>query len=324
MSSIPAKNNLHVWAGLVVAVSLFLLFATTSPVHAAAQTLQASAQTQQLLPPGQNICHAVSVSDIEPHLYGGVLESFDVTISDTSNSYVGILAQVGNTPLPLDYITRWAGTPNGLRIHVDTPDTPASGMVPVTLTLLSSPSGAPTCITTISFDVSGVGIAAPYTAPSAQQSSASVSPVQNSTAPSTGKGGASGSVMRPATSSAPSASTTSMVGAAVTPAASASFFDSVCSGYNAYRLWLILLVIYVVIVAIVVFAEPSFLENSVIGSTATILVPLILLLAFWYLSASCRAASWIPVVACVIAIAGLFLAFREYELPPLLPAPSKQ
>ena len=83
-----------------------------------------------------------------------------------------------------------------------------------------------------------------------------------------------------------------------------------------------LLAIYLVIVAVVVFAEPWFLESSVVGSTAAILVPLILLLAFWYLSAPCRAAAWIPVAACVIAIVGLFLAFREYETPPLLPASS--
>lgn len=102
-----------------------------------------------------------------------------------------------------------------------------------------------------------------------------------------------------------------------------NFFNSVCSGSNAYRLWFILLIIYLIVVAIVVFAEPWFLETSVIGSTAVILVPLILLLGFWYLSAGCRAASWIPVLACVIAIVGLFLAFREYEMPPLLPAASE-
>ena len=99
-------------------------------------------------------------------------------------------------------------------------------------------------------------------------------------------------------------------------------FDNVCTGANVYRLWFILLAIYVVIVAVVVFAEPWFLEESVIGSTAAILVPLILLLAFWYFSEACRAAAWIPVAACVIAIVGLFLAFREYETTPLLPASS--
>ncbi|HTR18561.1 MAG TPA: hypothetical protein VMH91_01100 [Candidatus Paceibacterota bacterium] len=98
--------------------------------------------------------------------------------------------------------------------------------------------------------------------------------------------------------------------------------NAVCAGGNAYRLWFILLAIYVVIVAIVVFAEPQFLKDSVLASTASVLLPLILLLLFWYLSEACRAASWIPVLACVIAIAGLFLAFREYETVPLLAAPS--
>jgi hypothetical protein len=84
-------------------------------------------------------------------------------------------------------------------------------------------------------------------------------------------------------------------------------------------LWFILLVIYLIVVAVVIFAEPWFLERSVLGATAAILVPLILLLAFWYFSAACRAASWIPVVACVIAVVGLFLAFREYETTPPVP-----
>jgi hypothetical protein len=322
----------RVFAPLAIAIA-FVFFVAISPVHVAAQTVYSnSVQTKELLPPGQNTCPSVAVTDIEPHVYGGVLESFDVTISDTSNTYVGILGQVGNTSIPLNYITRWAGSPNGLRIHVDTPDMTVGSGLPVSLTLLASPPGAPTCVTSVSFNVSGSGIAAPYSAPATTQAPlGSVQnpitvPTQTVTAPSGQATALSGGTTQThtATSSMQSGSSTLGSSVAVTSAANERLVGSVCGGSNAYRLWFILLIIYILIVGIVVFTEPWFLEDSVIGSTAAILIPLILLLAFWYFSAECRAASWIPVLACVIAIIGLFLAFREYETMPLLAAPSEQ
>lgn len=312
----------------LIGIAFFLLFAATLPSHAAAQTVQPSnVQTSELLPPGQNTCPAVAVTSIQPYVYGGVLESFDVTISDTSNGYVGILSTVNGTPISLGAITRWAGEPSGLRIHVDTPDVLVGNGASVSVTLLSSLPGQPTCLTAISFNVSGYGVIVPpsYTGSSAPQGTPA--PAQNSGAPVSVKGGeqqTSSGQASSATSTAQSASSTAIIGSTVASAANSQFFSSVCTGNNAYRLWFILLVIYMIIVAIVVFAEPWYLESSVIGSTAAILVPLLLLLGFWYLSSACRAASWIPVVACVIAIVGLFLAFREYEVPPLLPAPSEQ
>ncbi|MDR3570697.1 MAG: hypothetical protein P4L81_00650 [Candidatus Pacebacteria bacterium] len=309
-------------SGVLSAAFLFSIALT--PSHAAAQSAS-SIQTQQLLPPGQNTCQQISITNIDPHVYGGVLESFDVTISDTNNSYVGVFAEVGNNPIPLNFITRWAGAPNGLRIHVDTPDTPVYGSLPVNLTLLSSLPGAPTCITTITFTV-GKGSLGQQPATS---NNTIPSSVPHTTPTQATRGSSSGSAVgtgkgQSSTVGAQGSSSTALLGSTVASAGSANFFSAMCTGSNAYRLWFVLLIIYIIIVAIVVFAEPWFLESSVIGSTATVLVPLILLLGFWYLSASCRAASWIPVVACVIAIIGLFLAFREYELPPLLPAPSEQ
>jgi hypothetical protein len=43
-----------------------------------------------------------------------------------------------------------------------------------------------------------------------------------------------------------------------------------------------------------------------------ILVLLVLLLGFWYLSADCRAALWMPLVAFLIAILGLLAAFWNH------------
>src|ERR1700722_8513387 len=145
MKSMAVSSRLIASATLAAVVLFIIGF---SPIQAAAQTVPGSIQTGELIPPGQNSCQMISITSIQPHVYGGVLESFDVTISDTSNSYVGIFAQVGNTPVSLAFITRWAGVPSGLMIHVDTPDTAVNGVLPITLTLLSSPPNAPTCITT--------------------------------------------------------------------------------------------------------------------------------------------------------------------------------
>lgn len=328
MKSIAVSSRLIAWATFAAA---FLFIIGFSPVQTFAQTTPGSVQTGELIPPGQNTCQVVSITSIQPHIYGGVLESFDVTISDTSNSYVGALAQVGNTSIPLTFISRWAGNPSGLMIHVDTPDTPVTGVLPITLTLLSSPSNAPTCITTVSFAVSGSEVtqATQATGQPGSASQSQTAPISSTNSVPTHtqstypvSGGVSTS--KHSTSTQEGTGLGTSTAAAAASISNSNFFSSVCSGNNAFRLWFVLLVIYVIIVAIVVFSEPWFLESSVIGSTAVILVPLILLLAFWYFSASCRAASWIPVVACIIAIIGLFLAFREYELPPLLPAPSDQ
>ena len=153
-----AMNSISVSRGLLAPLglaSIFLLLVAFAPSFAAAQTV--SIQTKQILPPGGASCPVISVTNVQPYIYGGVLESFDVTISDTSNGYVGVLSSVGNTPIPLGQISRWAGSPTGLRVHVDTPDTSVGSGLPVSLTLLSSLPNQPTCITSMSFDVSGSG-----------------------------------------------------------------------------------------------------------------------------------------------------------------------
>lgn len=301
------------------------------PSLAAAQTV--SINTQELLPPGQNVCQQMKVASVQPYVYGGILESFDVTISDTQNSYIGLFATIGNTAISFDSITRWAGEPSGLRIHVDTPNLRVNTGLPVKLTLLASLPGQPTCMTTIMFEVNGTYVTPTSSGAGAQtsignraQPSNTFPNVQNAASQTLSQVGNPTT----ASSSAPNATTSggigtssSLAGASTATANSPSVINGICSGNNVYRLWFILLALYIVIVAVVVFLEPSFLGDSVLSSTAALLVPLIALLAFWYLSAACRGASWIPVVACVIAIIGLFLAFREYETTPLLPAPSE-
>ena len=314
-------------AASVFAVSALLWFLACAPGHAAAATV-ATARTQELLPPGQNTCQAITVTSIDPHVYGGSLESFDVTVTDSS--YLGILATVGQTSVPLQYMTRWAGSPSGLMIHVDTQATPVNVSLPVTLTLISGLPGQPVCLSTVSFSVTGTGIAAATPAPISGNISGG-SPVAVPPSPGTGTGSSnmssSGTGKTPSGSSANPSMSGVGVGTAYTgalvaggsPITGLGKIGNICKGSNADRLWLVLLVLYVVLAAVVVFADIWFLEESVLGMTASILVPLILLLAFWYFSAACRAAPWIPVVACVIAIVALFLAFREEETIIMLP-----
>jgi hypothetical protein len=321
MNGSMSTGNFRTFVQASVLASIFLLFAASMPVHAAAQSVVGSLQTSQLLPPGQNTCRALTVSDIEPHVYGGLLESFDVTISD--NSYVSVLGTVGDASVPLQYMSRWAANPGGVRIHVDTPTTAVGNSLPVSLTLLSAASGQPVCISVISFNVGA------YSNTPGSQSIQPISQTSSNGVIGANSGNSGKQVSNVGTKSGKTTTKTSGSTSTMTNVSSSSASQSVvaatafpglsniCSSGNAYRLWFILLVIYLIILAVVIFTEPWFLEQSVLGATAAILIPLILLLAFWYFSESCRAASWIPVVACIIAIVGLFLAFREYETTPV-------
>jgi hypothetical protein len=329
--AIPAGNlrtfaQQFIFASILA--SIFLFFAASMPMHAAAQTI-GSSQTSQLLPPGQNTCQTLTVSDIQPHVYGGFLESFDVTISD--NSYVSILGTAGTASIPLQYMSRWTAIPGGVRIHVDTPTTAVGNSLPVSLTLLSAASGKPVCISVISFNVGASSSVSANQAPEpisqvllngghGTGSTGSSSATGNAVKSLSGAGSATGKIVTTHPLGSTSATTnvsSSSASQSVVAATAFSGLGTICASGNAYRLWFILLIIYLIILAVVIFTEPWFLEQSVLGATAAILVPLILLLAFWYFSEACRAASWIPVVACIIAIVGLFLAFREYETTPV-------
>ncbi|MEK7099589.1 MAG: hypothetical protein AAB883_00395 [Patescibacteria group bacterium] len=91
---------------------------------------------------------------------------------------------------------------------------------------------------------------------------------------------------------------------------------NVCSSdTSAYRLWLILLVLYMLIVGALLWAEfPMSLPwaRTPERIASIILVLLLLLLAFWYFSISCRAALWMPLVAFLVAVLGLLAAFWNH------------
>ena len=131
------KNHMTSAAIAVVSIATFVL-----PVFASAATVSnLVSPTQQLLPRGANTCAPLQVQSVNPYVYNGSLDSFDVTVTDAS--YVSVIGSVGDAGIPLSFMTRRINADGALRIHVDIQSTPVAGTLPVSLTLLSAPSGKP-------------------------------------------------------------------------------------------------------------------------------------------------------------------------------------
>lgn len=251
-----------------------------------------SVQTAQVLPPGDNNCTALVVTKTDVHMQAGELQSFDVTISDSS--YVSLLASVGESSVPFNFMSRWNDS-GALRIHVDVPSTPIYGSVPVTMTLLSSPTGRPTCLSVLSFTIQGP---AKPTEPTKQ---ADVNPGMPVATAQQG-------------SSATATSGTSTGTSVISPVFAAAFLDrllGVCTAQNAFRLWFLLLAVYVIILVVLALAQEQVAIRSSSLPLAITLVPLVLLIAFWYFAPACRAANWIPLALIAAAVAGLLVMYRE-------------
>lgn len=276
------KLLLSACAGIVLS-ALFLLPASTS-------ALEVKSTTAQLLPPGGNTCAPIQVSSVTPYVYGGALNSFEFTVSDAS--YVAVVGSVGKTSIPLRYFTRYPAAQGGVRMHVDVNTTSVSGTLPVTITLLSARTGAPVCASVISMDF-GSGTAS---APTAQRPATPPAP----TAPSAPKAPTVGDATAPA----------------VAGVANAPLNKGFCvSDASAYRLWLVLLIIYALAVGSLLWLEFPLgwsWAQTPERIAAAILALLVLLLGFWYLSASCRAALWMPLLAFLIAVLGLLAAFWNH------------
>jgi phosphoglycerol transferase MdoB-like AlkP superfamily enzyme len=137
----------------------------------------------------------------------------------------------------------------------------------------------------------------------------------------------------------PTTSTTTASSTVVAPVVNilqGPFKDLCASQASAFRLWLILLVLYTIVVGGLLWLE--FPISWAWAQTAervaiAILGLLVLLLGFWYFSAACRAALWMPLVAFLVAVLGLLAAFwnhpkivqllliEEPKLPPVVPTP---
>src|SRR3989344_3726601 len=134
----------HTRTGLTLAVAFVgILLAYALPLATHADQMVA-VQTRQLLPPNG--------TSITPYVYGGALNSFDVTIDNPS--YVALIGTVGNEPIGFQYMTRDITANGQLRIHVDVPLQLSNSGV-ITISLLSSQGGI-TCASTISFGIAGI------------------------------------------------------------------------------------------------------------------------------------------------------------------------
>lgn len=318
-SAIRARSRL----ALYVLAGFFMLAPAAS--HAATNVA-----THQILPPNQQTCPVVGATDITPYIYDGALNSFDITVSDAS--YVAIGAQVGDTPLSFNYITRYDAPNGAVRIHVDVPTTQLVSDTPITVSLASAhPQGSPiTCIASVSTVLPAVpqqGSQAPtpvphtpdttaYTAPSARPqvpsypwthiSYAQPKPVQQPVVVP---------VKQPvATATAPLVTATHSLGNA-------------CVGAGApARLWTILLVLYAAFVWLLTMLRGKS-TDATDWNVALVVAGFLGLLFFWYVSAACRTGSWAPILATIIACAGLIALTQSVgkaeETPLLLTDPKK-
>lgn len=288
-------------------VGALALVALAVPVFASAQT--ASIETRVLIPNGNTVCPPVFAQDVHPYVYDGDLDSFDVTLSDPA--YVSVLGSVGDTPISLRYMTRRINADGSLRIHVDVESTRVGSSLPVSLTLLSAKAQSPVCISVLSFNVTGMGIVTitpttPIPAPSAPHAPSKPA------APSTPEAPAGPSMTDDGTST-PAVAVWSLK----------DTLEKACEAAGPYQLWFILIALYMIGVGIVAFIEPPLARKGMWLPIALILIPLVLLVAFWYFAPACRVALWIPFVLIAAAALGLLSALREepnvasiLQLPP--------
>lgn len=301
---------------LLVLAGILLIGWGILPAKASASEI--SSQTAQVIPPGAS-CPQITASNLTPYVYDGALHSFEFTVPDAS--YVAVAGSVDEKGLPFYLMTRWGAPAGALKVHVDIETTPIKGSLPLTVTLLSARgAGQPVCVTMVSMSVGSGPI---QTIPAALPSTPATPPVSSTYTPTTqtGTGGVKGT-----TQGGTSSGTT---GTSSLPSGNASAFQSVitlsslqslaakacATPLAAQRTWLILLLAYILIVGLALWAEfpmsvPSMRTPERVA--AIILVLLLLLLGFWYFSASCRTALWMPLAAVLIAVLGLLAAFRNH------------
>lgn len=265
-----------------------------------------SVNAEQILS-GNAPCAVPSVS-VTPYIYSGVMDSFDVNVSDPT--YVSLAGKVGNFNIPLQLMTRRMNSNGSVRIHIDIPSTPIAGSVPVSITMLSAQQGI--CAATVSFAVQGP---APILAPPA---TIPVMPEQTSEPTSSPTSAPQGF----ATTTLPAVTSSIVAGPFSSISGSISRICEVNQG--SYELWLTLLAAYFVFVVATVFSNMPALRESNTLSTTAILVPFLALFLLWYAMPECRAASWTGVIAALIAIGGLVALYRGEvaENMKLLPQPA--
>lgn len=277
-------------SGLALAFSLFL-FCVPGITHAAT-----AVDVHQVLPPQGQSCPVLGATDVTPYIYNGNLNSFDISITD--QSYVAIAATVGETPVPFQFISRWYDQGAGVRLHIDLAPYRLSQDTPITVTLISAHAGGTpvTCVAVLSTVL-------PAAAP----------------APSHPVSGSTGSTGYPWSNIGYGSGSQQHQGQGSTTASSGPMLVTVthslggtCGTNNGpVRLWVVLLVLYAIFVWILASQKEEAWKDGRDWSVGLTVVGFIALLFFWYISASCRTGAWAPVIATLIACAGLIALTRS-------------
>ncbi|MBI2610674.1 hypothetical protein HYW60_01930 [Candidatus Kaiserbacteria bacterium] len=297
----------------VLAVSVFALLVSFIIIVPSFASAEVAVQTAQLLPPGSNTCAPASVTGFTPYIYNGALHSFELTVGDSA--YVAIAATVGSVNIPFNQMTRMGAPAGAVRIHADLPSTPIGRGLPIFVTMLSAKgSDQPVCITTIATNVTPSGelsLTAPP--PSPVPAPTPVRPPVSTTAPKPKPplAPAPSPVSKPATGTVVAKGTTTATSSVF--ATTQNILKDICAGAGANRLWFILLLLFAAIVAFAVFGQsqmPPAMRTQE-WTAAAIVVPFLLLFGLWYFAESCRTSPWVPVIATIIALAGLAIAFWE-------------
>lgn len=301
--------------------SVFITFAVASILLSTAfpASTSAAVRTAQLIPPGGNECVQIPVHNFTPYIYDGALHSFEFTVPD--GAYVGISGAVGETAIPYNQITRRIEPSGALRVHVDTPTTPVRGILNIGITMLSSEGpGEPVCVSIFS---TGLAIDGTMHAPApASKPAPSPAPAPVVVTPKPVSPTPEPQAPTPAPQAKPTSTQAAPTATSVSPFISVQkALKDVCGNdSNALRLWVVLLIVYALIVLAAIFGQsklPAALQTQEWVATA-IVVPFLLLFALWYFAEACRSSAWIPVVATVIALAGLSAAFWERKGPTVV------
>lgn len=289
-------------AKLLLPAVLTIVFASFAFVPGFARAETAPSVTAVQLLQNAPSCSAPQVLSVTPYVYNGTLQGFDAVVAD--GSYVAIGGNAGSEAIPLQFISRWGQQNGAVRIHVDVPDVPVVGTMPVSLTMLAAKAGQGICAATATFTIKGPAV--PRSVPS---------PI-SLTKP------ASSSSQAAARATTSQSSTTPVVAVTVTSNSLSNLASiaRVCStNQGAYELWLSLLALYFIFVTIVVFADVPNVRDSALASTAVILVPLLALFALWYIVPECRVSVWVGLAASLIALGGLAGLLQDRSKLPLLP-----
>lgn len=297
-----AKDVVSRFRAITLISAIFCVGLAMFPSSIAADIV--SVQTQQVIPAGGNTCVPLSAYNFTPYIYDGALHSFSFTIPDSS--YVALAGTVGDTSIPFQLMTR-SGTVDNLQIHVDIDTTSISGTLPLSVTLMSVKDGQSVCMSVVLMEVPGL-----------------ISPTTVTVIPPTYVPAPIGLVpqtiteikeageVEPVDIGTTSPEVAAEVGSStedVIPFTIGSMGNKIvelCLAGNTSRLWILLVATYAVIAIVAVFAQlPAPQVYSLTQRTATVLVPLALLAAFWFFSEACRVSLWAPVASVLIALLSL-------------------